>query len=75
MPVRKTKNITVCVSVQAHYHARVWAARHHMSLSSAIKCLLENLPAVSEAFRRLLAENPNFGREDPVPPRQKPPQP
>jgi hypothetical protein len=60
----KTKNITVAVPEVVHYHARVYAAKHQMTLSGMVGYLLKNLPAVSRAVRKLLDEDPNFGSED-----------
>lgn len=60
----KTKNITVAVPEVLYHRARVYAAQHKSSLSGVVGFLLENLPAVSRAVRKLLDENPNFGSGD-----------
>ena len=54
-------NITVCVPEPMYRRARVYAAQHGISLSAAVQFLLENLPAVSRAVRKLLEADPNFG--------------
>jgi hypothetical protein len=59
--MKKTKNITVCVSESSYRKARVWAVSRNTSLSAAVQFLLENLSAVSQSVRTLLAQNPNFG--------------
>jgi hypothetical protein len=42
--MRKTKNITIAISEHTYYEARVYAAQDHMSVSSVVQFLLENLP-------------------------------
>ncbi len=47
------KNITVTISDQGYYAARVWAAEHRTSLSKTVAFILDNLryiPIASSAF-------------------------
>lgn len=37
------KNITVCVTEETYRKARMWAAEHDGSLSSAVQYMLENI--------------------------------
>ena len=59
--MKRTRNITVCVSESTYHQARVWAARHRTSISAAVQFLLENLSDVSRAIHYLREEDPNFG--------------
>ncbi len=61
--LRRTKNITVAVSERTYYDARLYAAGRRMSISATVQFLLENLPLVTQAVRKLVSEDPNFGSE------------
>ena len=65
---RRTKNLTLAISEETYYKARLYAVQRRMSLSAAVGFLLENLPAVSRAVHQLHEENPDFGsRRTPAP--------
>jgi hypothetical protein len=75
--MKRTGNITVCVSENTYHQERVWAARHRTSISAVVQFLLENLPAVSRAVHSLREEDPDFGtytraRQAPAPPAPTP---
>ena len=67
----KTRNLTLAVSEEIYYNARLFAAERGMSLSQAVGFLLENLPAVTRAVRQMLEENPDFGSGRPPSKKQK----
>jgi hypothetical protein len=61
--MRKTKNITVAVSERSYFMARVHAAQHKQSVSSMVQFILEHLPMLSPAIRKLREENYDFNAE------------
>jgi hypothetical protein len=64
--MRKTRNVTVAVTEQAYWEARIYAAKRDKSLSSIVQFLLQHLPLLSKAVSNLLDEDPNFGSEQPA---------
>ncbi|HEV2484471.1 MAG TPA: hypothetical protein VGT08_02975 [Terracidiphilus sp.] len=56
--MRRAKNITVAVTERAYFEARVYAAKHRMSVSGCVEFILANLPLLSQAVRNLVAEAP-----------------
>ncbi|MGA9586134.1 MAG: hypothetical protein WBQ95_12445 [Terracidiphilus sp.] len=46
-----TRNVTLAISQEAHLTARLWAARHDVSLSAIVSALLEGLPNNPNAVR------------------------
>jgi hypothetical protein len=58
--MRKTKNITVAVSERSYFKARVHAANNNKSVSALVEFILEHLPMLSPAIRKLKEENYDF---------------
>ena len=73
--MKRTRNITVCVSESTYHQARVWAALRRTSISAAVQFLLEHLPELSRALRLLLEEDPNLGSPSKSPAQASPPPP
>jgi len=55
--MRKTRNITVAVSVEAYRKARRWAAEHDASLSGAVSVFIEHLELFDSVVRRNREKN------------------
>jgi hypothetical protein len=49
------KNVTVSITEESYRKARIFAAERDTSLSAMVEFLLENLPTVSCAVRKLIA--------------------
>lgn len=58
--MRLTRNVTLAIPEESYRRAKIHAALHGMSLSSAVSYLLQHLPVIDQAVRKLVAE-PDFG--------------
>jgi hypothetical protein len=58
--MRETKNITVAVSERSYFKARVHADNHNTSVSALVGFILEHLPVLSPAIKKLRDENYDF---------------
>ena len=61
--MRKTRNVTLAVSEEGYRKARRWAAHYDFSLSGALGFLLENLPDIAAAVRKLRQEDPTWSND------------
>jgi hypothetical protein len=53
------KNITVTIDDDSYRRARVWAARHDMSVSHLVRSILEDLPGFVRIFSPSFALKPD----------------
>ncbi len=56
------KNITVTISDQGYYAARVWAAEHRTSLSKTVAFILDHLRSIPIASRAFPANKPSTAK-------------
>lgn len=60
------RNITVSLSDESYYRARLWAARHDTSLTGLVRSILDDLPRIQRAVKALASEVPQSSPSSPI---------
>jgi hypothetical protein len=61
--MRKTRINTIAVSEEAYLKARVWAARHGISMSGGLAFLIEYLEQITKIVQQLRQDEPDMDDE------------